>query len=74
MSVIMGTEITTSITEKLFGIFSPNFHQQGLKVINHLMLIAKMCISKYRYGEHENLLQIFKFELALRKCTGNETP
>ena len=30
------------------------------------MLIAKMCISKYKYGEYENLLQIFKYELALR--------
>ena len=63
----MGTEITPSITVKLFGIFSYNFHQHGLKVINHLMLIAKMCISKYnKYGEHENLLQIFKYELASR--------
>ena len=25
-----------------------------------------MCISKYKYGEHENLLQVFKYELALR--------
>ncbi len=46
----------------------------GRKVINektkydaHLILVAKMCISKYKYGEYKNLLILYEQEKRLRK-------
>ena len=37
-------------------------------VINHVILIAKMCISKYRYGKYFDLFPLFERELSLRNA------
>eukprot|EP00916_Digyalum_oweni_P006123 GHVL01010556.1.p1 GENE.GHVL01010556.1~~GHVL01010556.1.p1 ORF type:complete len:229 (-),score=2.89 GHVL01010556.1:211-897(-) len=37
-----------------------------LDIINHLVLIAKMCISKFRYGTPVNLTLMFENEMKLR--------
>ena len=34
--------------------------------ISHVILIAKMSVSKYRYGKYFDLLHLFKRELSLR--------
>ena len=46
----------------------------GRKVVNcrkksdtHLILVAKLCISKYKYGEYKNLLILYEQEKRLRK-------
>ena len=36
--------------------------------INHVILIAKMCISKYRYGKYFDLFLLFERELSLRNA------
>ena len=36
--------------------------------INHVILIAKMCISKYRYGKYYDLFFLFERELSLRNA------
>ena len=35
--------------------------------INHLILVAKMCISKYKYGTPLHLIIMFEKELYLRE-------
>ena len=37
------------------------------KDINHLIIVAKMCISKFVYGDYGNLLNLFEHELKMRK-------
>ena len=36
--------------------------------INHVILIAKMCISKHRYGKYYDLFFLFEIELSLRNA------
>ena len=37
------------------------------KTINHILLVARMAISKYKYGKLKNLEIIFNSDLELRK-------
>jgi hypothetical protein len=37
------------------------------KLINHILLIAKMCISKFKYGNNHNLETTFNREIHLRQ-------
>ena len=61
----IGCEIDLDEVQKLFGI-----RRLGPKRItnqlNHYVLIAKMCISKYKYGDHHDLISLFKYEMQLR--------
>ena len=36
--------------------------------INHVILIAKRCISKYRYGKYFDLFPLFERVLSLRNA------
>ncbi len=36
------------------------------KKVNHIILIAKLAISKYKYGKCKNLALIFEAELKMR--------
>ena len=36
------------------------------KKVNHTILIAKLAISKHKYGKYKNLEMIFETELAMR--------
>ena len=44
----------------------PELDKQKLKTINHILLIAKMCISKYRYGTPLNLIAMIEHEMFIR--------
>ena len=52
----------------LLGI-SKNNHisKKQLNIANHIILIAKFCISKMRYVEISNIFLLFEMELSLRK-------
>jgi len=43
-----------------------NYHDNNSKFINHVITVGKMCISKFKYGNHPNLLFLFEKELRLR--------
>ena len=63
--------INIALDEKkvLFGIDTkdiPELDKQRLKTINHILLIAKMCISKYRYGTPLNLIAMIEHEMFIR--------
>ena len=45
----------------------PNIPRRCLKALNHIILIAKMSISKFKYGKMHNLFTIFEIELNLRR-------
>ena len=53
----------------LFGITEKEANgliKSDLKTVNHILLIAKMCISKYRYGNPINLVAMIEQEMSLR--------
>ena len=61
----LGYTITFSEQQKLFGIADEAFlfaHK-----VNNMILIAKMCISKFKYGDHTDIVALFKYEMQLRK-------
>jgi hypothetical protein len=58
--------IVLSDRQILFGMFQPDFPKYGISKLNHVILIAKLCISKFKYGNHHNLLLLFQYELKLR--------
>ena len=75
-------EYITQLTQKLFNIKImitetmvilgierqnlPNLNKQQVKILNHILLIAKMCISKYRYGTPINLIVMLEKEMLIR--------
>ena len=44
----------------------PNYKRVTLDIINSIILIGKLCISKFRYGKIKNLYLIFEIEYSLR--------
>ena len=66
---MFNVNITFNEKNVLFGIRGtdvPWLKKQHLKIINHVILIAKMCISKYRYGTPLNLIAMIEYEMNIR--------
>ena len=55
-----------TVTDVLFSVHDKNVSNKNNTFINHVIAIAKLCISKYRYGNHPNLLFLFDHELNIR--------
>jgi exonuclease III len=62
-----GHRLNLSVTDILFGVFHPVMNKKQYIVINHLILIGKMCISKIKYGKGGHLLSLFHNEVIIRK-------
>ena len=60
----IGRPITLSVTDILFGYY--NDSNVNNLYINSIIMIGKMCISKYKYGNHPNLLFLFHHDLEIR--------
>ena len=43
-----------------------NIRKNTLKKINEIILIGKMTISKYKYGDRVNIIQLLNHELSIR--------
>jgi len=61
----VGILVKLNINAILFGFDVDNLIIEN-RTINHILLIAKMSISKYKYGERINIKFIFDNELSLR--------
>ena len=61
--------ISLSETDVLFGVHTTNIINENNILIHHVIAIAKLCISKFRYGKHPNLLFLFENELNIRHIT-----
>ena len=70
----LNVNITLDEKNVLFGITGTEvsgLKKQHLKIINHIILIAKMCISKYRYGTPLNLIAMIEYEMKIRNIVIN---
>ena len=59
--------IKLKLKDVLFG-YNETENGSDVLAINHVILIAKMCISKYRYGKYLDLFFLFERELSLRNA------
>ena len=59
-------KINLSETEVLFGYNPEHASQNVIKFINHVILITKMCVSKFRYGVPTDLEVLFETEIRYR--------
>ena len=59
-----------NIKNILFGYIpeeAPKANKHDIKIANYMILLAKVCISKMRYGPRTNIFVIFESEWDLRK-------
>ena len=61
-----GHHVTLSEVQILFGFRSDQMDKKEVQIINHLVLITKMVISKYKYGTAVNINVLFEYDLRLR--------
>ena len=66
IELILGHPFALSETHKLFGVTKANVPACFVNKINHLLLIVKMCISKFKYGSYNDILLLFEYEQKLR--------
>ena len=64
---ICGYHITLSDINKLFGVKSIDVPSLYAREINNVILIVKMCISKFKYGSYHDICLLFEHELKLRE-------
>lgn len=67
ISAVVGKQIHLKENDVIFGYDIKKQNSQENKNINYIILIAKMSISKYKYGDKYDLSFVFEHELALRK-------
>ena len=66
MFKISGQQVRLSEQTVLFGIDVGNFKSDVNRKLNHVILIAKMTISKFRYGDGFDINCMFDNEIAIR--------
>jgi hypothetical protein len=59
-----GKKVELTITDILFGVNKNNTKEN--KLINKLIIICKMCISKFKYGKYPNIKLLLKKEINIR--------
>ena len=63
----LNKNISLSVTDVLFGVHDKSINRVQSIFIHNIISVAKLCIGKFRYGNHPNLLFLFEHELALRQ-------
>lgn len=61
-----GRSATLTETDVLFGYKPTSISKNATKLINHLILIAKMTISKFKYGIALDIRALFESEVGIR--------
>ena len=68
--VMTETKITINERNALFGILRTEHHSlrdRTINDINIILLVAKMCIGRVKYGKASSLATAFEVEMALRE-------
>ena len=60
--------IKLTLSNVMIGILEAvNIKQKDIEWINHLIIVAKMAISKFKYGEYKNIINLFHLDISIRK-------
>ena len=62
-----GLRVLLTAKEVLFGFYADLVSKEKISIINDLILISKMCISKYMYGNQTNFRVLFHQQVLQRK-------
>jgi hypothetical protein len=66
ISCKLSNKFVLSIEDVMFNYHNTNCNKIDLNFINYVIAIGQLCVSKFRYGDHPNLLFLFERELRLR--------
>ena len=66
---IFGFRPKLSMQNVMVGYLDQKLNQKVLQKINYIILIAKMVVSKVKYGKFRNMVGLFHEELKSRKIT-----
>ena len=67
LASVLGFRLTIPNHAKLLGFTDLKaVNKDAIRLINHIILIGKMCISKFKYGRHYNLIYLFESECQIR--------
>ncbi len=61
-----GSKVSLGEVDVMFGI-TTGYNAHIRKYLNAYILVGKMCISKYKYGQYHDLKLLFQHEMSLRK-------
>ena len=68
LTSIIGKRVNIDAKMALCGLFKiENLGKTERQIINFFILIAKLCISKFKYGTPTNIIYLYERELILRK-------
>ena len=65
--VLLERRVIIDVKSAIFGMLKDDgLHQVERKLVNLSILVAKMCISKFKYGTPVNIIHLFDSELLVR--------
>ena len=65
--VLLERRVIIDVKSVIFGMLKDDsLHQVERKLVNLSILVAKMCISKFKYGTPVNIIHLFDSELLMR--------
>ena len=67
ISTKFGIHLDLTALHKMFVVSEELLPKYMVKDINNLIVVAKMCISKFVYGDYGNLVNLLENELKIRK-------
>ena len=67
LMVLLERRVIIDVKSVIFGMLKDDsLHQVERKLVNLSILVAKMCISKFKYGTSVNIIHLFDSELLMR--------
>ena len=69
-----GLKVKLNTMDVLLGREKGNLSSEMYRFLNHLILIGKMCISKFRYGTPIDIILMFENEILLRGLYFKDSP
>ena len=67
LMVLLERRVIIDVKSVIFGMLKDDsLHQVERKLVNLSILVAKMCISKFKYGTPVNIIHLFDSELLMR--------
>ena len=74
LQICAGQKLNLKESDILLGFNSINLTQQQVNFINHVILIGKLTVSKFKYGKMGDIIFIFEKEICMRSVSFDNFP
>ena len=64
-----GQKLNLKISDILLGFNNSTLTQQQVNFVNHVILIGKLAVSKFKYGKMGDIIFIFEKEICMRSVS-----